>query len=251
MSEETKVNDGDSEENTNSTPGSESENTQAGEGDTSSSETDSSESNDKATAFDESLLETEGSEKTPLTTEAKQEDAFSNKQKQVDTWATRFDGRINPKTNEPYIIDDIPHDWLKQEVADKLHESKPAPDIQPQKENFNVLEEFDYRQLLKQIPELPKSKQKEIADLAKELQNDGVKSKFKSLKRALDIASISLEAEARGKKAALLGVSGGGSSGGINTSDKKTVTPEFTKNTGITKEDVKKIEKFNFLNPNK
>jgi len=252
MSEDTTVSDGESEETTKTTSDSESENTSAAEEDTSSSKADSGEEKDKAEAFDESLLETEDS-KTPPAKKEEKVDAHTNKQKQVDIWVKRFDGRINPKTGNPYSYEDMPkeHDWLKQEVADKLHElEKSAPDIKPQSSG-NTIEDFEFIQLKKQVPDLPKSKQVEIGDLFKELKADGVKSDYKALKRALDIAKIELEAEKRGKKAAYMKVSGGGSSGGIDSDDKPKVSSAFKKKIGMNDKQIKKAENFDFLNPNK
>jgi len=248
MPDENKVSDDDSEENIDTTTDAGSENTTAGEEDnTETSETDAGEEKDKAKAFDESLLEKEDSKKTPPTPEVKREDGFTQKTKQVDTWVNRFDGRINPKTGNPYTFEDLPEDkdWLKQEVADKLHEIEIAT---PPKVEEKANPEF--KALKDKIPELPQSKQEELAEEFKSLQEDGISDETKALTRALKNVNIEIEAEKRGKKAALLGASKGGSSGGINSNDNDSkVSPEFMKKTGINKETIKKIEKFNFINP--
>ena len=81
MSDDQKVNGGDSEENTTKTPDAESETPAAGEGEQPKTpETDKGEDKDKATAFDESLLDTEGdSNRTPQRVE--EHDASYNQSK--------------------------------------------------------------------------------------------------------------------------------------------------------------------------
>jgi len=253
MSDKTTVSDSDSEENTIKTPDAESENTQAGEGEEPKTpEADEGEGKDKAKAFDESLLEMEDSNKTPPTTEDKENIAAFNQSKKINTFFDRVaNGKINPTTNKEWSLDDIDEVWVKNAVSDKLGEiSKPVEKKKEAANENDVYERIKYDQLIESIPELPQSKQKAIADLSKELQAEGVQSKYKALKRALEISNIELEAERRGKKAALMGAPGGGSSGGINKVDnKKKLSPEFMKTTGITKEIVKKAENFNFLNP--
>ena len=252
MSDETKVSPGESEETSKNTETAESETPPAGEGDDQSTEAEDGEGKDKAKAFDESLLDKEDSTPPTKKTEAKTEDAAFNKSKKIDTFFERVaNGKINPTTNQEWSLDDIDEVWVKNAVSDRLGDIEQKKPVETKADESDVYERIKYDQLLESIPELPESKQKAIANLTKELQEEGVTSKFKALKRALAISNIELEAEKRGKKAALLGVSGGGSGGGVNTQEKSKVTPEFTKNTGITKDDVKKIEKFDFLNPNK
>lgn len=261
MSDDQKVNGDETEESNTTTPDAESENTPKGEEEeTKASESKEGEEKDKAKdkiAFNESLLDTEDSEKTetPPTPKAKENDAFTQKQKQIEVWVKRFDGRINPKTNEEYKMDDIPHDWLKQDVSDKLHESGNEIVTEEKKKETkssvddDVLDKLDYRDLKRQIPELSQSKQEEIATLFKQLKEDGVKSDFKALSYALERSNVEIEAEKRGKKAALMGAPSGGSSGGVNPVEKDNMSSEFRKKTGITKEIEKRAKNFNFLNP--
>jgi len=252
MSEDTQVSDGESEETTITTENSESPTTPAGAEESSSSEPDAGETTDKAdTAFDETLLETEGEPETPPPTKTEEKDAHANKQVQVDKWVSRFDGRNNPKTNEPYVMDDIPHDWLKQEVSDQLHEldTKPAPDPKPQLDKNELFEDFEFSQLKKRIPDLPKSKQKELATNYKSLKDDGVRSNFKALTRALNQANIEVEAERRGKKAAYMNVPGGGGGGGIegNSGVETNSSKAMRKSLGISDDKKKKSDGYDFM----
>jgi len=253
MSDDTKVSDGDSEENTNTTSGAGSENTKADEGEQPKApEADKSEGKDNAKAFDESLLEMEDSKKTPPTSEVKEDAAF-NQSKKINTFFDRVaNGKINPSTNEEWKLDDIDEIWVKNAVSDKLQDIDKSPKKTETKNESDVYDRIKYDQLVESIPELPQSKQKEIASFVKKLQGDGIKSKYKALKIALDFKNIELEAERRGKKSVLLGGSGGSSSGGINSSEQENkVSAEFMKKNGFSKEKIKKIENFNFINPNR
>lgn len=257
MSDDQKVNAGEPEEDTNKTPDAESETPKAGEGEEPKTpEADKGEEKDKAkdkTAFNESLLDTEDSKKkveTPPTAEVKTDAAF-NKSKKIETYFDRVaNGKINPTTGKEWSLDDIDEAWVKNAVSDKLGDIGKTEAPKDEKiDEGDVYERIKYDQLIESIPELPKSKQNDIADLVKELQEEGVTSKYKALKRALDISNIELEAEKRGKKAALMGAPSGGSSGGVNPVEKDNMSSEFRKKTGITKEIEKRAKNFNFLNP--
>ncbi len=257
MSDTTQVSTGEPEEVTGNTENAESPNTPTDKEQTSTPKTEEGEEKDKAQAFDESLLDNgKDDSKSPQPAKTEEKDAFANKQSQINTWAKRFDGRLNPKTNEPYTLDDVPHEWLKQEVSDKLHELEkpPAPEFKPQTVDDNSIEKFEFHQLKKQIPNLPKTKQEEIAALFRQYKNDGIQSDHKALQYALDRTNIETEAEKRGKKAAYMKVPGGGSGGGVNSSNNETQSQkEMRHKLGISDEKYKKLKGYDFmktLNPN-
>lgn len=151
---------------------------QAGEGD------------DAITAFDPSLLDTVVEKYQQPTNKATEKDGNPDRQKQIDKWKERIDNEEIDTEGNIYDLDHpkVPT-WVKKEI-ETMYEPKAKA------QQFDQLE---WKLLVRDIPQLPKSVQKNLQQNFDEYMSLGKDvDPVRALKKAIQIAEKTDEAYQKG-----------------------------------------------------
>ena len=146
------------------------------------------------TAFDPSLLDTvvsPGSQPTDKAT-AKPSEENPYRQQHIAKWNERI---LNEEIDPDGIAYDLDHPKMPKWVKDAILETGETK--KSSKPTVQEVDELEYRLLLRDIPALTTDKQKKLAELKQEYQDDGM-DKYKALKHAMRYMERTDEAYKRG-----------------------------------------------------
>lgn len=154
------------------------------------------ESEEKAEAFDETLLEIKGTEPKEVQKVVKKEDEG---QKQVNTWYNRIVNEDTDDDGEVFTLDHpkIPR-WVKQSIENKLGLEKvvQTPNFSRNEIKKEILDDVKFDNLVSKIPKLPQSKQLQVQKLFQRYTERGM-NKLHALEEALEIMEIEVATENR------------------------------------------------------